>query len=148
MTPLLIQIPRWMMHTKTQEVFGSKLIQHFYDIVFSESTSIVPYDIYFTKVCHGATIELLNFADLFANRITSAWRIFNKQLKKQIIVYVENMLLPAYENFITEFENVVGKNADDYIMYGVSDIQDELNNLFLLQDVESVRGAVSNQLVS
>ncbi|KAL5102123.1 hypothetical protein RYX36_006450, partial [Vicia faba] len=99
-----------------------------------------PYDIYFTKVFHGATIELLNFADLFANRITSAWRIFNKQLKKQIIIYVENMLLPAYENFITEFENVVGKNADDYIMYGVSDIQDELNNLFLLQDVESVRG--------
>ncbi|XP_058744779.1 exocyst complex component EXO70B1-like [Vicia villosa] len=80
--------------------------------------------------------------------IQSKWRVFNKQLKKQIIVYVENMLLPAYENFIEEFENVVGENADEYTMYGVSDIQDELNNLFLLQDVESVRGPVSNQIVS
>ncbi|XP_050878675.1 exocyst complex component EXO70B1 isoform X2 [Lathyrus oleraceus] len=81
-------------------------------------------------------------------RIQSKWRVFNKQLKKQIIIYVENMLMPAYENLIAKFENGFAKNADEYTMYGVSDIQDQLNNLFLSQDVEFVRGPVRNQLVS
>ncbi|GAU13231.1 hypothetical protein TSUD_246010 [Trifolium subterraneum] len=79
--------------------------------------------------------------------IQSTWRVFDEQLRKQIIIYVETMLLPAYENFIARFENVLGKNADEYRM---SDIQDQLNHLFLLQDidVDSVRGSVRNQLVS
>lgn len=45
------------------------------------------------------------------------------------------MLLMAYESFIMKFENVVGKNFDEYTMYGVSYIQDQLNHLFLLQDI-------------
>ncbi|WJX63698.1 hypothetical protein P8452_48555 [Trifolium repens] len=73
--------------------------------------------------------------------IQSTWRVFDEQLRKQIIIYVETMLLPAYENFIARFENVVGKNADEYRM---SDIQASLNHLFLLQDIDadSVRGSV------
>jgi hypothetical protein len=39
--------------------------------------------------------------------IQSTWRVFDEQLRKQIIIYVETMLLPAYENFIARFENVV-----------------------------------------
>jgi hypothetical protein len=57
------------------------------------------------------------------------------------------MLLPFYENSIARFENVLGKNADEYRM---SDIQTQLNHLFLVQDidVDSVRGSLRNQLVS
>ncbi|CAJ2652723.1 unnamed protein product [Trifolium pratense] len=65
--------------------------------------------------------------------IQSTWRVFDEQLKKQIIIYVEKMLLPDYENFIARFENVLGKNADEYRM---SDIQAQLNHLFLLQDID------------
>jgi hypothetical protein len=51
------------------------------------------------------------------------------------------MLLPAYENFIARFEDVVGKNANEYRM---SDIQAPLQHLFLLKDIDadSVRGSV------
>ncbi|MCI03496.1 exocyst complex component EXO70B1-like [Trifolium medium] len=78
--------------------------------------------------------------------IQSTWHVFDDQLRKQIIIYVETMLLPAYENFIVRFENVLGINADEYRM---SDIQAQLNHVFLLQDidVDSVRGSVRNQLV-
>jgi hypothetical protein len=63
---------------------------------------------------------------------------------------VENMLFPDYENFIARFENVLGKNVDEYIMYRMSDIQAQLNHLFPVQDidVDSVRESVRNQLVS
>jgi hypothetical protein len=43
--------------------------------------------------------------------IQSTWRVHDEQLRKQIIIYVETMMLPAYENFIARFENVLGENA-------------------------------------
>jgi len=49
--------------------------------------------------------------------IQSTWRVFDEQLRKQIIISVENLLLPTYENFIARFEKVVDKNANAYIMY-------------------------------
>ncbi|GAU13232.1 hypothetical protein TSUD_246020 [Trifolium subterraneum] len=78
--------------------------------------------------------------------IQSTWHVFDERLRKQIIIYVENML-PAYENFIARFETVLGINANKYRM---SDIRTQLNHLFLLQDidVDSVRGSVRNQSVS
>jgi len=33
-------------------------------------------DFYFSEGCHGATVELLSFADSFANRSPSVWRLF------------------------------------------------------------------------
>ncbi|KAK2376587.1 exocyst complex component EXO70B1 [Trifolium repens] len=85
------------------------------------------------------------FKEMCGNQ--STWRVFDEQLRKQIIIYVETMMLPAYENFVARFENVLGKNADEYRM---SDIQTQLNHLFLVQDidVDSVRGSVRNQLIS
>jgi hypothetical protein len=71
--------------------------------------------------------------------IQCTWRVFDEKLRKQIITFLEINLLPAYENFIAMFQNVVGKNADKYIMYEMSDIQDQLNHLFLLEEVDCVR---------
>ncbi|CAK8537900.1 unnamed protein product [Lathyrus sativus] len=67
--------------------------------------------------------------------IQSKWRVFDEQLRKQMIMFIESILLPAYENFVSMFRNVVGKNAADYIEYEMSDIQYQLNQSFLLQDV-------------
>jgi len=78
----------------------------------------------------------------------STWRAFDEKLRKQIITSIESILLPTYEKFIGMFEDAVGKNAEEYIEYGMSDIQDHLNSSFLLQDVDSVRGPDDNQLVS
>lgn len=65
--------------------------------------------------------------------IQSAWRVFDEQLRKQIIISLENMLLPAYENFIARLHDVHGKKSDEYIEYGISDIQDRLNQLFFVR---------------
>ncbi|KAL5102295.1 hypothetical protein RYX36_006622 [Vicia faba] len=67
--------------------------------------------------------------------IQSKWRVFDEQLRKQMIMFIQSFLLPAYGNFIRMFQKVVGKNAADYIEYEMSDIQDQLNQSFLLQDV-------------
>ncbi|XP_027332723.1 exocyst complex component EXO70B1-like [Abrus precatorius] len=62
--------------------------------------------------------------------VQSTWHAFDKQLREQIIISLENIFLPAYGNFIGRFHEVLGMHADEYIDYGVSDIQDRLNNLF------------------
>ncbi|WJX58380.1 hypothetical protein P8452_43843 [Trifolium repens] len=71
--------------------------------------------------------------------IQCTWRVFDEKLRKQIITFLEIKLLPSYENFIAIFQNVVGKNADEYIVYRMSDIQDQLNLMFLLEEVDCVR---------
>ncbi|KAK7300872.1 hypothetical protein RJT34_11723 [Clitoria ternatea] len=63
--------------------------------------------------------------------IRSTWPVFDKQLRKQIIASLENILLPAYGNFIGRIRNVLGKQCDEYIKYGIFHIQDRLNHLFL-----------------
>ncbi|KAJ1437535.1 Exocyst complex component Exo70 [Sesbania bispinosa] len=73
----------------------------------------------------------LRFREVYS--VQSTWLVFDKVLRKQIIVYVENILLPAYANFIGRFHDVLGEHAaDEYIEYGMSDIQDRLNHLFLV----------------
>ncbi|GAU13233.1 hypothetical protein TSUD_246030 [Trifolium subterraneum] len=80
--------------------------------------------------------------------IQSTWRVYNEQLRKQIIISIESILLPTYEYFIGMFRNIVGTNADEYIEFGMSNIQDLLNHSFLLQDVDCIIRLDENELVS
>jgi ABC-type tungstate transport system permease subunit len=86
--------------------------------------------------------EMLNlfnhkFREIYG--IQSTWRVYNEQLRKQIIISIQSILLPTYENFICMFHNIVGTNADEYIEYGMSNIQDQLNLMFLLEEVDCVK---------
>ncbi|KAL1348749.1 hypothetical protein AAHE18_07G103000 [Arachis hypogaea] len=62
--------------------------------------------------------------------LQSTWFVGKEQLRKEIITSVENMLLPAYGNFIGKFHNVLAADAYEYIEYGMFDIQARLNGLF------------------
>jgi len=61
----------------------------------------------------------------------SSWFVFDEQLREEIRVSLEKILLPAYENFIVSFENApeIGKHGK-HIKYGTADIQVKLNKLF------------------
>ncbi|KAH1095401.1 hypothetical protein GLYMA_14G199500v4 [Glycine max] len=76
-------------------------------------------------------LKLFNnhFKDLCS--IQSRWAAFDMQLREQIIMSLENILLPAYGNFIGRFQNILGKHSYEYIKYGMFDIQDQINHLFL-----------------
>jgi len=58
----------------------------------------------------------------------------DETLKEEIIAYLGENLLPAYENFIKRFHSVleleVEKPADRYIEYEMKDIEAILNNIF------------------
>ena len=62
--------------------------------------------------------------------VQSAWFVNNEQLREEIITSLENMLLPAYGNFIGRFHDVVAANAYKYIKYGMFDIEARLKGLF------------------
>lgn len=62
--------------------------------------------------------------------IQSTWSSFDKKLREQMIISLENMLLPAYGNFIARFADALGKHANEHIEYGISDIKDRLSQLF------------------
>ncbi|WVY91225.1 hypothetical protein V8G54_036739 [Vigna mungo] len=66
--------------------------------------------------------------------IQSAWSVCDEELREQVIKSIENMLLPAYGSFLGTFEELVGKHAYKYIKYGMFDVQDRLNKLFLLRE--------------
>ena len=57
--------------------------------------------------------------------------IFDEQLRKEIITFMDKILLPAYENFIERFQNVLGEGAYEHIKYEMPDIQARLQHLFL-----------------
>ncbi|KAK7300873.1 hypothetical protein RJT34_11724 [Clitoria ternatea] len=63
--------------------------------------------------------------------VQSTWSVYSKQQREHIRISIENILLPAYGNFIGRFQDVLDKHAYDYIEYGMLDIQDQLNRLFL-----------------
>ncbi|XP_027941286.1 exocyst complex component EXO70B1-like [Vigna unguiculata] len=65
--------------------------------------------------------------------IQSAWSVCDEELREQIIKSIENMLLPAYGSFLGRFEEFVGKHAYEYIKYGMFELQDRLNKLFLVE---------------
>ena len=65
-------------------------------------------------------------------RLQSSWFVFDEQLREEIRIALEKILLPAYLNFIARFQSVpeLSKNADKYIKYGGEDIEARLNDLF------------------
>ncbi|KAL2317445.1 hypothetical protein Fmac_031321 [Flemingia macrophylla] len=65
--------------------------------------------------------------------VQSVWFICDEQLRKQVIKSIENILLPAYGNFVLRFQDFLGKHAYEYIKYGMFDIQERLNKLFLVR---------------
>ncbi|OIW04389.1 hypothetical protein TanjilG_32581 [Lupinus angustifolius] len=62
--------------------------------------------------------------------IQSTWYVPNKSLRQEIRTSIEEILLPAYGNFIARFQNILGKHAYEYIEYGMFDIEALLNTLF------------------
>ncbi|XP_004490693.1 exocyst complex component EXO70B1-like [Cicer arietinum] len=72
----------------------------------------------------------INFSDIC--KAQSICFVIDERLRKTMRKYLKKMLLPLYENFIRRFQDVVGKDvADQYIKYGMSDIEDRINHLFL-----------------
>ncbi|KAJ1437536.1 Cullin repeat-like-containing domain superfamily [Sesbania bispinosa] len=55
------------------------------------------------------------------------------------------MLQQTYANFIGRFHDVLGKHADEYIEYGMSDIQDQLNHLFLGNELMNQHSKVAER---
>jgi len=66
--------------------------------------------------------------------IQSAWSVCDEELREQIIKSIENILLPAYGSFLGRFEEFLGKHAYKYIKYGMFEVQDQLNKLFLVRE--------------
>jgi len=67
-------------------------------------------------------------------RVQSNWFVYDKKLKEEIIISVANTLLPVYGIFIGRFHDCLGIHANQYIRYGMFEIQDRLNNLFLIKN--------------
>lgn len=65
-------------------------------------------------------------------RVQSTWFVFDDQLREEIRISLEKILLPAYGNFIVRFQNLpeMGKHADKYIRYGVEGVEAKLSDLF------------------
>jgi hypothetical protein len=76
-------------------------------------------------------LKLFNkhFDEMF--RVQSTWSVYDKKLREEIIISVGNTLLPVYGIFIGRFRDCLGVHANKYIQYGMFEIQDRLNNLFL-----------------
>ncbi|CAJ1970720.1 unnamed protein product [Sphenostylis stenocarpa] len=62
----------------------------------------------------------------------SSWFVCDEQLREEIRISLEKILLPAYGNFVARFANLSenGKHADKHIKYETEDIQARLNELF------------------
>ncbi|KAK7276063.1 hypothetical protein RIF29_17195 [Crotalaria pallida] len=77
-------------------------------------------------------IKLFNVQFEEICRVQSSWFVFDEQLREEIRIAIEKILLPAYGNFVARFHSVpeLGKHADKYIKYGMEDIEARLNNLF------------------
>ncbi|KHN04134.1 Exocyst complex component 7 [Glycine soja] len=66
--------------------------------------------------------------------VQSTWFVFTKELRRKIIQSIEKILLQAYGNFIGRLQDFIGNQAYEHIEYGMFDIQDRLNNLFLVRE--------------
>ncbi|XP_061354306.1 exocyst complex component EXO70B1-like [Gastrolobium bilobum] len=63
--------------------------------------------------------------------IQSSWSASYRELGEQMVISIENILLPAYGKFIDRFHHIIGKRSyEEYIKYGIDDIQDRLHDLF------------------
>ncbi|KAK7300868.1 hypothetical protein RJT34_11719 [Clitoria ternatea] len=65
-------------------------------------------------------------------RVQSSWFVFDEQLREEIRISLEKLLIPAYGNFVGRFQSVpeLSKQADRCIKYGTEDIEARLNDLF------------------
>ena len=61
----------------------------------------------------------------------SAWFVYENTLREEIISSVGNILLPAYGIFVGRLQDILGNQAYKYIKYGMFEIQELLNHLFL-----------------
>ncbi|CAJ1975346.1 unnamed protein product [Sphenostylis stenocarpa] len=79
--------------------------------------------------------KLLSFNEHFDDicNVQATWFVLNEELREHIIKSIENILLPAYGNFIARFQDFLGNHAYKYIKHGMFDVQHRLNNLFLVR---------------
>ena len=82
-------------------------------------------------------LKLFNkhFEEMYS--VQSNWFVYDKKLKDEIIISVGNTLLPVYGIFIRRFHDCLGIHANQYIRYGMFEIQDRINNLFLIKKTVS-----------
>ncbi|GAU13247.1 hypothetical protein TSUD_246170 [Trifolium subterraneum] len=64
-------------------------------------------------------------------RIQCIWSVHDEKLREEIISSLKNILLPVYGTFIGKFQEFLKNNAYEYIEYGIFDIEDVLDSLFL-----------------
>jgi hypothetical protein len=65
-------------------------------------------------------------------RVQSQWFVFDEQLREELRISIEKLLLPAYGSFIGRFRIVpeLAKNSDKYIKFGIEDVEARLTTLF------------------
>ncbi|XP_047163822.1 exocyst complex component EXO70B1-like [Vigna umbellata] len=88
-----------------------------------------------TSVAVGLLKDRINsFNEHFDDicNVQSTWFVFDEELRKHIVKSIENMLLPAYGNFIGRLQNFLGKHSYNYIKYGMFDVLDRVGNLFVV----------------
>nr|XP_004490669.1 uncharacterized protein LOC101500706 isoform X2 [Cicer arietinum] len=85
------------------------------DSVDSMKTKLSMFNMHFKEIC----------------RVQCIWSVHDMNLREQIIATLKNILLPAYGIFIGRFQDFLKNKAYDYIEYGMFDIQDILDNMFL-----------------
>lgn len=88
-----------------------------------------------TKELLKEKIHLFNNRFEAICRVQSAWFIYGSQLRGKIISSVGNILLPAYGIFVGRLHDILGNQAYKYIKYGMFEIQDLLNHLFLGNEI-------------
>jgi hypothetical protein len=76
-------------------------------------------------------LSLFNMHFTETCRVQCTWCVHDEKLRKEIIESLKNTLLPAYGIFIGKFQDLLKNDAYEYIEYGMFDIHDVLDNLFL-----------------
>ncbi|CAL0315602.1 unnamed protein product [Lupinus luteus] len=61
-------------------------------------------------------------------KVQCSWFVFDEQLREEIRLSLEKILLPAYGSFIARFQGV--PELDKYIKYRMEEIETKLNDLF------------------
>ncbi|PNX94803.1 exocyst complex component, partial [Trifolium pratense] len=125
-------VGRWI---KTSEVALKVLFpseRRLYNRIFSNSMSALS-DLYFSELCHGAITELQNFADSFANRSPSAWRLFKIldlfATLSDLIPEFELLFLDSLVNGAIKIKNRLGEiSRNNFMEFG--------NLIFLTPDAE------------
>ncbi|AES98877.1 putative exocyst complex component Exo70, cullin repeat-like-containing domain-containing protein [Medicago truncatula] len=103
---------RWIKASKVclKILFPSE--RRLYDRVFSESTNEAS-NLCFLEVCYGATIQLLNFADLFVNQSPSTWRLFKLismfETLRDLIPEFESLFPSSLVNEVIQIKNRLGE---------------------------------------